>query len=88
MLTAVGQRESTTHRVSLVLAVIVGTAYVVAALLLAFGGAEPTVAALSVAAALGLLLKALFFHPWLSVGVLLDGMVLSAALTDWPVTIS
>lgn len=88
VLTAVGQRETTTRRVSVVLAVVVTVAYVVAGPVLAFGGATAAVVALTVASALGLLLKALFFHPWLSLGVLLDGLVLSSALADWPVTIS
>jgi hypothetical protein len=40
-----------------------------------------------VAAGLGLVLKTLYFHPWLSLGVLLDLGVLSAALTQWPVSL-
>jgi hypothetical protein len=36
-------------------------------------------------AGVGLTLKLLFFHPWLVVGVLLDGAVLAAATTGSPV---
>ena len=39
------------------------------------------------AAVLGLVLKGLFFHPWLTIGVLLDVFVLVAAATAWPVTL-
>ena len=35
-------------------------------------------------ASAGLLLKALFFNPWLSVGVLIDAAVLWAASAGWP----
>ena len=36
------------------------------------------------AAALGLLVKGLFFHPWLILGILIDIGVLWAAAADWP----
>jgi hypothetical protein len=36
------------------------------------------------AAALGLLFKGLFFHPWLILGVLIDIGVLWAAAAGWP----
>ena len=41
---------------------------------------------LAVAAAIvGLALKVLYFNPWLTLGILLDAGVLSAALLSWPV---
>ncbi|MBC9713873.1 hypothetical protein H9Y04_14985 [Streptomyces sp. TRM66268-LWL] len=42
-----------------------------------------TAAALT-AAASGLALKALWFHPWLSLGVLLDAGVITAVALNWP----
>jgi hypothetical protein len=39
------------------------------------------------AAALGIGMKVLFFHPWLILGLLLDLLVLSAAVLDWPLTL-
>ncbi|WP_405905343.1 MULTISPECIES: hypothetical protein [unclassified Streptomyces] len=36
------------------------------------------------AAAAGLLLKSLYFNPWLSLGVLLDAAVITAVLAAWP----
>jgi hypothetical protein len=86
VLTAVAAPQATTHRVSIALAVAATVAYVMAGLVLAFG-ASWAAFALTVAAGLGLLLKGLFFHPWLSVGVLLDMLVLSSALVGWPVSV-
>jgi hypothetical protein len=40
--------------------------------------------AVSIAAAVGLTLKALWFHPWLSLGIALDLGVLAAVLGGWP----
>ena len=61
-------------------------AYLLAAVATALG-ASWAVATAVAAALLGLLLKGLYFHPWLSVGVLLDLGVLSAALLEWPVAL-
>lgn len=36
----------------------------------------------------GLLLKGLYFHPWLMVGVLIDAGVLGAAAAGWPPTLA
>ncbi|MFG2026902.1 hypothetical protein [Streptomyces sp. NPDC048825] len=44
------------------------------------GGTTPAV----IAASAGLLLKALWFSPWLSLGTLLDAGVLTAALASRP----
>jgi hypothetical protein len=44
---------------------------------------------LATAAALtGLALKVLFFHPWLSLGVLFDAAVLVFAVGSWPVDLT
>ena len=40
------------------------------------------------AAAVGLIVKFLFFNPWLVVGVALDVAVLAAAMTGWPVSLT
>jgi hypothetical protein len=79
-------RESTGRRLATALASATAGAYVVAGLLLAVGS-DAVVPAAVLAAVLGLALKALYFHPWLSLGVLLDLGVLSAALVEWPVSL-
>ena len=58
--------------------------YVVAGLAVALGSGW-AVALAAVAAIVGLALKVLFFNPWLTLGILLDAAVLSAALLSWPV---
>ena len=40
------------------------------------------------AAVLGLLLKGLFFHPWLIIGVLIDIGFVWAATTGWPASLN
>jgi hypothetical protein len=42
----------------------------------------------AVAAILGLVLKVVFFNPWLSLGILIDAAVLSSALLSWPVSLT
>jgi len=69
------------------LAVTAATTYVLAALGVAVGS-DWAVAMAACAAAVGLIVKALFFHPWLVVGVALDVAVLAAALTGWPVSLA
>lgn len=60
--------------------------YLLAAVAVALG--TGWAGAVAVAAALiGLLLKGLYFHPWLSLGVLLDLGVLAAAVWEWPVAL-
>ncbi|WP_328500535.1 hypothetical protein OG828_07345 [Streptomyces sp. NBC_00457] len=39
------------------------------------------------AASVGLVLKALWFNPWLSLGVLLDAGVITAVLMSWPASL-
>lgn len=74
---------------ALAIALAAGTAatYVLAAAAVGVeAGWAPAAAA--AAALLGLLLKVLYFNPWLLLGIALDGLVLSAALTEWPVALT
>ncbi|MFE9773671.1 hypothetical protein ACFYOV_18780 [Streptomyces sp. NPDC005931] len=65
----------------------------VTALFYFFAGAAAAVhssawpAAALTAACLGLLLKVLWFNPWLSLGVLLDVGVVTAVLAAWPASL-
>jgi hypothetical protein len=76
---AVGAR-----RVSEILAVTAAAALGLAGVAVAFGVGEAVPLAVAGAVA-GLLLKALFFNPWLTLGVALDLLVLAMALASWPV---
>ncbi|MEU1571293.1 hypothetical protein ABZ519_09045 [Streptomyces collinus] len=60
--------------------------YVIAGAATAAQSSGWSVAALT-AACVGLLLKALWFHPWLSLGVVLDIGVITAVLTSWPASL-
>ena len=84
LLTVNGAPASLVHQTSVVLAVGSAALYVVGGVLVGFGapGAAVVVAA---AAIVGLTLKLLFFHPWLSLGILIDILVLGVACTGWPV---
>jgi hypothetical protein len=86
VMTAVSMTSATARGTSIGLAATASAAYLLAALTVALD-AGVAVVALVVAAGIGLLLKALFFHPWLTVGVLLDVLVVTSALADWPVTV-
>ncbi|PWI13258.1 hypothetical protein DI272_03265 [Streptomyces sp. Act143] len=57
--------------------------YLIAGLATAVQSSGWAAAALT-AAAVGLLLKTLWFNPWLSLGVLLDAGVITAVLLAWP----
>jgi hypothetical protein len=57
--------------------------YVLAGAGLAAGAGWWSMAAL-VAASWGLVLKAIWFHPWLTVGALLDAAVVLAVAQSWP----
>lgn len=65
----------------------------VAALLYLFAGAAVAVgssvwpAAAVTAACVGLLLKGLWFNPWLSLGLLLDVGVITAVVAVWPASL-
>jgi len=71
---------------TLVLALATGTAatYLLAGVAVSLGTGWAPSAALA-AAVLGLLLKGLYFHPWLLLGIALDSLVLAAAVTEWPI---
>ena len=75
------------HRVAVRLAVGAALAYLAAGAALAWGAA--VVVPLGVlAAVVGLLLKGLFFHPWLLLGIVLDLLVLTSALVSWPLRLT
>jgi hypothetical protein len=86
VLTAVHVPATTTHRLAIVLAWAACAAYLLAAVAVAFS-VSWAIATAVLAAVLGLVLKGLYFHPWLTFGVLLDLGVLSAALAEWPVAL-
>lgn len=75
------------HRLAVRLAGTVTVGYVAAGLAVAVGSGW-AVGLAAAAAVLGLSLKALYFNRWLSLGVLLDAVVLSAAVAGWPVTLT
>jgi hypothetical protein len=85
LLTAAAAPVETIHRVAVGAAVTVAAAYVVAAMVVGVE-ASGAVAVAVVAATLGLVQKSLFFHPWLSLGVLIDAGVLAGALAGWPIS--
>ncbi|MFF6995507.1 hypothetical protein ACFY93_11170 [Streptomyces sp. NPDC008313] len=72
-----------TGAAAIVLASVTTLLYVIAGAATATrSGGWPTAAL--VAACAGLLLKAVWFDPWLIPGVLLDAGVVAAALSGWP----
>ena len=83
MLTATSVPSAVTRQLSVALAVGAAATYLLAGIAVALD-AGWVVPVATTAAILGLALKVLFFHPWLTLGVLLDATVLSAALLDWP----
>jgi hypothetical protein len=87
LLTRAHVSRTTTHDVAAWLAVAATVAYVVAGFAVGFGSGW-AVALAAVAATVGLSLKVLFFNPWLSLGILIDAAVLSAALLEWPVNLT
>lgn len=86
VLTAVHVPVRSVHKLAIGLATAACAAYLLAAVVVAVGSSWAVGVAV-VAALLGLVLKGLYFHPWLSVGVLLDLGVLTAALWEWPVAL-
>jgi hypothetical protein len=86
LLTVTAAPVETIHRIAVGAAVAVATAYLLAAVVIGVE-APMAVAVTAVAATLGLVQKALFFHPWLSLGVLIDAGVLAGALTGWPISL-
>jgi hypothetical protein len=84
ILTAVDAPVKTTRRLAATLTGVAAGAFVITGIGVAFSA--PWTPAVAVAASLaGLTLKILYFHPWLTAGVLIDLAVLSAALTAWPI---
>lgn len=86
VLTAVHVPVRSVHALAIGLAAGACAAYLLAAVSVSLGASWAVGVAVA-AALLGLLLKGLYFHPWLSVGVLLDLGVLSSALVEWPVAL-
>ena len=86
VLTAARVRPAPAWAAALVLAWYTAVVYAVAgAGVLAGAGWWPTAAL--VAASSGLVLKAVWFDPWLSVGVLLDVGVITAVACSWPASV-
>jgi len=86
VLTAAAVPRTTVHHLAVTLSIICAVAYVSAGVAVAIDLAVAVPLAIA-AAVVGLTLKLVYFHPWLIFGVLLDGAVLSAALTGWPVSL-
>ena len=76
--------QAASHLVAVGLAGAAAVLYVIAGLAVALGSGW-AVAIAAAAAIVGLALKVLYFNPWLTLGILLDAAVLSAALLSWPV---
>ncbi|MFD5256368.1 hypothetical protein ACFWM5_26485 [Streptomyces bobili] len=68
------------------LASVTATLYIIAGAATAVQSSGWATAAL-LAATVGLVLKAVWFNPWLSLGVLLDVGVITAVVTDWPASL-
>lgn len=85
VLTALHAR--TTHRLAVGLATTVAMAYALAGFAVVTSSPLAVVMA-AAAAVLGLALKALFFHPWLTIGVLIDLTVLASAVWAWPLSLA
>ena len=84
LLTRTQVPQAASHLVAVGLAGAAAVLYVIAGLTVALGSGW-AVAIAAAAAILGLVLKVLYFNPWLTLGILLDAAVLSAALLSWPV---
>lgn len=87
LLTASRVSQTTVHLWAVRLAVATAVAYPLAALGLVTGS-DWAVGAAVLAATFGLVLKSVYFHPWLTLGVLIDSLVLTTALLEWPTAIS
>ena len=86
VLAAVNSPRTTVHQLSLVLAAGTATTYVLAAIAVAMGAGWAAPAAVA-AGLFGLLLKVLYFHPWLVLAVMLDLAVVLAGTLGWPVNV-
>jgi hypothetical protein len=87
LLTRTHVPRAAAHRLAVWLASATTVSYVAAGVAVAVGSGW-AVGLAAVAAIVGLSLKALYFNPWLSLGVLLDAVVLSAAVAGWPITLT
>ena len=83
MLRAAHVATSTAFSTSIWLAWVTGALFASSAVALAVGMGVWTVAAIA-GAAVGLVLKVGWFHPWLTLGVLLDVAVLATVTAAWP----
>ena len=83
LLTREHVEQRTIHRLAILLASTAAVLYVVTAVAAAVGTSWAVPLAV-LAASVGLALKLLYFHPWLSAGIALDVLVLAAALAGWP----
>lgn len=79
--------QRTVHRLAIWLAATAAVLYGVAGVAVAVGTSWAVPLAV-LAGTVGLAIKLLFFHPWLSVGIALDVLVLSSALVEWPVALT
>ncbi|HZA39180.1 MAG TPA: hypothetical protein VFA00_00990 [Actinomycetota bacterium] len=82
-LAAVHVAEHPTRTFSAALSVIAGVLFLFSGIALLISSSI-WVSVAATGAVAGLVLKALYFHPWLSVGVLIDVAVLWAAAAGWP----
>jgi hypothetical protein len=87
LLTRTRVPQAASHRLAVLLAGATTVLYVVAGLAVALGSGW-AVAMAAAAAIVGLALKVLYFNPWLTLGILLDAAVLSAAVLSWPVVLA
>ena len=86
LLTAVSVPQADTHRLAVALAVAAGLGYLVAGLGVAVGGGWAALFVIA-GAVVGLVLKLVFFNPWLTLGVLLDAAALTSVLVGWPMSL-
>jgi hypothetical protein len=68
---------------SVAIACVVAAGFSAAGWMLAID-APGAAAVAGVAAGLGIVLKGVWFHPWLTVGLALDAGIVAAALLGWP----
>jgi hypothetical protein len=75
--------QRTIHHLAILLASTAAVLYGVVGLAVAVGTSWAVPLAV-LAGTVGIAIKLLFFHPWLSVGIAIDLLVLSSALVEWP----
>jgi hypothetical protein len=86
LLTEAHVQQPTVHRLAIGLAVAAAVLYGIAGLAVAIGS-DWAIPLAVLAGTVGLTIKLVFFHPWLSVGIALDVLVLTSALVEWPVAL-